>query len=199
MTPESDHYVAAAEVASAYEALQVPPCPLFAPSTICGRIALALAILFPDLVTSLAFVSLGSRSARRSIAQLVGFCELGVTGEDIVIEMFTELGEPFFHPLFKRSLPSTDALVTENSSLRRAAAAILGGQGQTAEERDDLVKFLLRVSERRGCTQSSQTAVETHTPLLVTARRSSQDSAVLRATRLVVLREPGIRLRSQAQ
>ncbi|GAA5884777.1 hypothetical protein JCM3774_003813 [Rhodotorula dairenensis] len=124
ITAESDHYVAAAEVALAYEALQIPPCPLFAPSTICSRIALAFAILFPDLVTSLAFVSLGGRSARRSIAQLVGFCELGVTSEDIVIEMFTEL------------------------------AATLGGEGQTVEERDDLVKFLLRQGGPRKTQQS---------------------------------------------
>ncbi|GAA5990723.1 hypothetical protein JCM10908_003208 [Rhodotorula pacifica] len=116
ITAESDHFVAAAELAFAYEALQIPPCPLFAPSTICSRIALAFTILFPDLVTALALASLSTRSARRSIAQLVGFCELAVGGEDseLVIEMFAEL------------------------------ASILGGDGQTDEQKDRLVKFLLR-------------------------------------------------------
>lgn len=104
ITAESDHFVAAAEVAFAYEALRIPPCPLFAPSTICSRIALAFAILFPNLVTSLAVASLGTRKERRSIAQLVGFCELGVSGEDadLVVEMFTELGGLFSCPTLDR-------------------------------------------------------------------------------------------------
>lgn len=96
ITAESDHFVAAAEIAFAYEALQIPPCPIFAPSMICGRIALAFTVLFPDLVTSLGFASLGSRRQRRSIAQIVGICEVGLSGEDadLVVEMFTELGAP---------------------------------------------------------------------------------------------------------
>lgn len=95
ITAGSDHYVAAAELALAYEALRLPPCPLYAPSMMCGRIALAFTILFPNLVTSLALAGLGTRRPRRSLAQLVGFCELAVSGDDaeIVVEMFTELGE----------------------------------------------------------------------------------------------------------
>ena len=94
ITAKSDHFVAAAEIAFAYEALQIPPCPLFAPSMICGRIALAFTILFPDLVTSLAVASLGSRKQRRSLAEIVGICEVGLSGEDadLVVEMFSELG-----------------------------------------------------------------------------------------------------------
>lgn len=97
ITAESDHFVAAAEIAFAYEALQIPPCPIFAPSMICGRIALAFTILFPDLVTSLALASLGSRKKRRSIAEIVGICEVGLSGEDadLVVEIFSELGAFF--------------------------------------------------------------------------------------------------------
>lgn len=96
ITAESDIYVGAAELAFAYKALDVAPCPLFAPSTIGSRIALAFAILFPNLVTALALASLGTRRPRRNIAQLVGFCEVAVNGEDpeIVVDMFTELGQP---------------------------------------------------------------------------------------------------------
>ncbi|GAA5954448.1 hypothetical protein JCM8115_004593 [Rhodotorula mucilaginosa] len=126
ITAESDHFVAAAEIAFAYEALQIPPCPIFAPSMICGRIALAFTILFPDLVTSLALASLGSRKKRRSIAEIVGICEVGLSGEDadLVVEMFSEL------------------------------ASTLGDDDETPEQRDGLVKFLLRQGGPRKSRQS---------------------------------------------
>ncbi|KWU44656.1 hypothetical protein RHOSPDRAFT_33735 [Rhodotorula sp. JG-1b] len=126
ITAKSDHFVAAAEIAFAYEALQIPPCPLFAPSMICGRIALAFTILFPDLVTSLAVASLGSRKQRRSLAEIVGICEVGLSGEDadLVVEMFSEL------------------------------ASTLGDDDETPEQRDGLVKFLLRQGGPRKSRQS---------------------------------------------
>ncbi|GAA5929170.1 hypothetical protein JCM3775_006753 [Rhodotorula graminis] len=54
--PEHDPYVSAADVAFAFEALKLPPSPIYAPGFIAGRIAVALAVLFPDLVTSLALI-----------------------------------------------------------------------------------------------------------------------------------------------
>ncbi|GAA5998059.1 alpha/beta fold hydrolase [Rhodotorula paludigena] len=64
--PQHDPFVSAADLAFAFEALQLPPSPLFAPGSICGRIAVAFTILFPHLVTSLALIGMAGRGAKAS-------------------------------------------------------------------------------------------------------------------------------------
>ncbi|BGP37417.1 hypothetical protein JCM10450v2_001327 [Rhodotorula kratochvilovae] len=74
--PQHDPFVSAADLAFAFEALQLPPSPLFAPGSICGRIAVAFAVLFPQLVTALAVVGISGTEAKTS---LEGFRTLDAT------------------------------------------------------------------------------------------------------------------------
>ncbi|GAA5822356.1 hypothetical protein JCM3770_000532 [Rhodotorula araucariae] len=74
--PQHDPFVCAADLAFAFEALQLPPSPLFAPGSICSRIAVAFAVLFPQLVTALAIVGIASTNAKTS---LEGFRTLDAT------------------------------------------------------------------------------------------------------------------------
>ncbi|GAA5973336.1 hypothetical protein JCM11641_003078 [Rhodosporidiobolus odoratus] len=55
-----DAFASAADLAFAFEALQLPPSQLYAPGSICGRIALAFAAMFPSQVTALALCGVGS-------------------------------------------------------------------------------------------------------------------------------------------
>lgn len=143
---------------------------------ICGRIALAFTILFPNLVTSLALAGLGTRRPRRSMAQLVGFCELAVSGDDaeIVVEMFTELGEDPVSPAYPCSLRTslhlllysyytgwsgTDGRATRRAGQVPAAGASPGALSRTRSQSPLLTFLLFRRAARRPT--SDETLVRT--------------------------------------
>lgn len=56
--PSYDHGVAAADIAFAMEALQLPPSFLFAPGFVAFRVAVKFALLFPQQVAGLAFAGI---------------------------------------------------------------------------------------------------------------------------------------------
>ncbi|GAA5854694.1 hypothetical protein JCM9279_006994 [Rhodotorula babjevae] len=65
--PEHDPYVSAADLAFAFEALKLPPSSIYAPGFIASRIAVAFAVLFPDLVTSLCLIGFGTTEGRTGL------------------------------------------------------------------------------------------------------------------------------------
>jgi pimeloyl-ACP methyl ester carboxylesterase len=111
--PSQDAFVSAADLAFAYEALQLPPCQIWAPGSICARIALAFAALFPDLVTALVLCAASSRDAMTSKE---GFKTLEASmfdpeEEEDLAEVMAELSASLlsFFPFFSCALARIDS------------------------------------------------------------------------------------------
>ncbi|GAA6006125.1 hypothetical protein JCM10207_000531 [Rhodosporidiobolus poonsookiae] len=124
--PQHDALVSAADLAFAFEALQLPPSQIYAPGSICGRIAIAFATMFPAQVT--AIVVLGA-SALSALTTTEGF------------EM---LDSTMFNPL---SLEDLHEIMGE-------LAMQLMGRNAKGDQVDDFVNLLLRRHNPRHCSKS---------------------------------------------
>jgi pimeloyl-ACP methyl ester carboxylesterase len=146
--PSHDPFVSAADLAFAFEALQLPSSHLYAPGTICGRIGVAFAVLFPHLVTALALAGISGREAKTSIE---GFKTLDSSmfnpeePEDLheTLAELCELGEDD-----PPALACTDRLVC-------AAAYSLWGAHLTTDGFDAFINLLLRVSRITRSAEST--------------------------------------------
>ncbi|GAA6034971.1 hypothetical protein JCM8097_002120 [Rhodosporidiobolus ruineniae] len=92
--PQHDAFVSAADLAFAFEALSLPPSAIYGPGSICGRVALAFATLFPDLVTSLAVCGVSHREAMttREGFKTLEASMFNPTDVDDLHEVMAELG-----------------------------------------------------------------------------------------------------------
>jgi len=90
--PQHDPFVSAADLAFAFKALQLPPCPVYAPGFIAGRTAVAFAILFPELVTALALIGV---SGTEGMTTVEGFRTLDATlfNPEEPADLYEALGE----------------------------------------------------------------------------------------------------------
>ncbi|GAA5829092.1 hypothetical protein JCM11251_004122 [Rhodosporidiobolus azoricus] len=124
--PQHDAFVSAADLAFAYEALQLPPSHLYAPGVACGRIALAFTTIFPDLVLSLALA--------------------GVTSTDPIIsaEGFRTLDSAMFNPAETEDIE--EAMAELAMELWDASAPV--------DKTDDFINLLLRRCNPRHATRT---------------------------------------------
>ncbi|BGP29411.1 hypothetical protein JCM10296v2_001150 [Rhodotorula toruloides] len=124
--PSHDPFVSAADLAFAFEALQLPPSQLYAPGSICGRIGVAFTILFPNLVTALSLVGISGREAKTSTAG------------------FKTLDSAMFDPEEAEDLHETLAELSYS----------LWGDHLTTDEFDAFINLLLRRHNPRMATRS---------------------------------------------
>ncbi|GAA5885111.1 hypothetical protein JCM6882_007232 [Rhodosporidiobolus microsporus] len=124
--PQHDAFVSAADLAFAFEALQLPPSHVFAPGAICGRIGLAFTTLFPDLVLTLALA--------------------GVSGSDPMtsIEGFRTLEATMFNP----------SDVEDLYEIMAELALQLWDDCTSADKLDDFINLLLRRHNPRHASKS---------------------------------------------
>ena len=141
--PEYDPYVSAADLAFAFEALKLPPSTIYAPGFIASRIAVAFAILFPDLVTSLCLIGFGGIKGRTT---LEGFRTLDASmfNPEDPADLYETLGElGASSPPVSRTRPSkrTDP----DFRLPLPTAKNLYGDELQVDAFDDVMSLLLRV------------------------------------------------------
>ncbi|GAA5875280.1 hypothetical protein JCM8547_006887 [Rhodosporidiobolus lusitaniae] len=124
--PTHDAFVSAADLAFAFEALQLPPSQIYAPGAINGRIAIAFSVLFPELVSALLLAAPSGRSAMTSN------------------EGFKTLDASMFNP----------SDVEDLHEIMAELALQLYGDYAPAERMDDLINLLLRRHNPRHATRS---------------------------------------------